>query len=243
MGVLIRRLEGRRDEVPRGGEDDVDGDDGVQNGASIAARARDTLTLVEYTVVAKPEPELLDDVASLHHGALSYRSFITDFGPRFLTVLYRGLLSRGDGFLLVATEDGSLVGFILACTDSTRLLSAVLGSPFEVASIILPALVRSPRRLTKLIQTLRYGSRRRVPIPAELLVIAVVPERRSTGVGRRLLTELRAEFRARGIDAYKVTVHEQMADANHFYSENGLHMAGQFRLYGVPWNLYVDRLT
>lgn len=198
---------------------------------------------MDYTVVVAPERELLLDVVSLHHAALSYRSFITAFGPRFLTVLYRGLLRRGDGFLVVATEDGALVGFILACTDSTRLLSAVVRSPFQVASIILPALLRSPRLLTKLVETLRYGGRLHVPIPAELLVIAVVPERRSSGIGRQLLTTLRAELRARGIDAYKVTVHEQMAEANRFYADNGLAMVGGFRLYGVRWNLYVDRLT
>jgi len=54
--------------------------------------------------------------------------------------------------------------------------------------------------------------------------------------------ELRNELRARGIDAYKVTVHEEMSDANRFYAENGLRLAGGFRLYGVRWNVYVDQL-
>lgn len=198
---------------------------------------------MDYAVVVAPEPELLHDVVWLHHTALSYRSFITAFGPRFLTVLYRELLRRDNGFLVVATEDGALVGFILACPDSTRLLSAVVRSPFQVGSIIVPALLRSPRLLTKLIETLRYGGRLRVPIRSELLVIAVVPGRRSAGIGRQLLTTLRAELRTRGIDAYKVTVHEQMADANRFYADNGLAMVDGFRLYGVRWNLYVDRLT
>ena len=198
---------------------------------------------MEYAVVAAPDPELLRDAVFLHHEALSYRSFITAFGPRFLALLYRGLLRRGDGFLVVATEAGSLVGFILACTDSARLLSAVARSPLEVASVIVPALVRHPRLLTKLVQTLGYASRQSITVPAELLVIAVVPERRSSGIGRRLLAELRTELRARGIDAYKVTVHEEMAGANRFYAENGLRLAGGFRLYGVHWNLYVDQLT
>lgn len=197
---------------------------------------------MDYAVVVAPEPELLHDVVSLHHAALSYRSFITAFGPRFLTVLYRGLLRRGDGFLVVATEDGALIGFILACTDSTRLLSTVARSPFEVVSIIVPAVLRDPRLLTRLVETLRYGKRLHAPVPAELLVIAVVPGRRSSGIGRQLLATFRAELRRRGIDAYTVTVHEQMAEANRFYAANGLVMVEGFRLYGVRWNRYVDRV-
>jgi len=199
--------------------------------------------LVEYAVVTTPDPQLLRDAVSLHHDALSHRSFITAFGPRFLALLYRGLLRRGEGFLVVATDEGSLVGFILACTDSARLMSAVAESPLEVASIIVPALFRHPRLITKLLQTIRYGSHQGVSVPAELLVIAVVIERRSSGIGRRLLAELRTELRARDIGGYKVSVHEEMAGANRFYAENGLRLARRFRLYGVRWNLYLDQLA
>ena len=198
---------------------------------------------MDYRVVTVPGPQLLRDAVSLHHEALSHRSFITAFGPRFLTLLYLGLLRRGDGFLVVATEREQLVGFILASTDSSRLMSAVARSPLRLATTILPVLVRHPPLVAKLVQTLAYGRRRRDAVPAELLVIAVAPERRSSGIGRRLVAQLRSELRGRGIDAYRVTVHADMAGANHFYAENGLRLSGDFRLYGVSWNVYVDHLT
>ena len=70
----------------------------------------------------------------------------------------------------------------------------------------------------------------------------MIPGRRSSGIGRQLLATFRAELRRRGIDTYTVTVHEQMAEANRFYAANGLVMVEGFRLYGVRWNRYVDRV-
>lgn len=198
---------------------------------------------MEYAILESPDPEVLREAARLHIGSLSERSFITAFGEPFLVQLYTGLVERRIGFLVVARDDGGLAGFVLACLDSGRLMSLVAGSPLTFARIVAPTLLRRPWLVAKVVETAFYGRRERSDVAAELLVIAVEPAHRSAGVGRRLLSALRAELRSRGIMAYKVTVHDEMATANRFYVENGLRWSGSFRLYGVRWNLYLDDLA
>jgi len=195
---------------------------------------------MEYMIIRAADPRLLRQAAALHHDTLSDRSFITALGERFLLRLYEGLLERDLGFLVVARDGERLRGFILACTDSGRLLSVVARAPIAFAASIIPALVRRPWSVGRLVETALYGRRERSRVAAELLVIAVDAEVRSIGIGRRLLTELRRELAARGISTYRVTVHEAMADANRFYAANGLRLSTTFRLYGVRSNLYVD---
>lgn len=197
---------------------------------------------MDYAILAAPDPELLSAAARLHLAALSDRSFITLFGERFLKEIYRGLIERRIGFLVIARDTAGLAGFVLACTESARLMSVVTGSPLMFARLMAARVIRHPRSFRKVLETAFYGRRERSVLTAELLVIAVEPRYRSTGVGRALLGELRAELRSRGVAGYKVTVHAEMIAANRFYVENGLRLAGSFRLYGVRWNLYADEL-
>lgn len=192
-------------------------------------------------VVRGPDP-LVAQAVRLHIEALSYRSFLTSLGEGFLRRLYDGLLAGGDAFLVAATEADRLVGFILAVTDSRRLFSFVLRHPLRFGPSVARALLRRPWLLRKVLETLAYPRREGASVPAELVVIAVDADRRSSGIGRELLAGLHRELAARGVDAYKVTVHAAMRDSNRFYLTNGFTLDRTFELYGVPWNLYLRRL-
>ena len=197
---------------------------------------------MQYSILREPDRELLRQAVRLHHEALSYRSFITSFGEEFLLRVYEGILEMGLGFLVIAKEGPTLAGFILACTDSARLMSVVARRPLRFAPIMVARFLRRPDTLPKLLQTLLYSKREGSDVAAELVVIAVSAQLRSAGIGKRMLCALDGEFLVRGIDTYKVTVHEEMAASNRFYVQNGMTLDRTFEMYGVTWNLYVQRI-
>lgn len=198
---------------------------------------------VEYAVQDQFDPDLVRQAVDLHSGALSHRSFITSFGKRFLYELYTSLLEQHLAFLVTAREGARLEGFILACSRSSRLMSAVTSRPLRFLPIIVPQLLRRPRLILKTIQTLFYSSREGTDVEAELVVIAVSEGERSRGVGTALVRVLEDSFRARGIGRYKVTVHTEMSRSNNFYLRRGMTVHNTFELYGVSWNLYLQDLA
>ncbi len=195
---------------------------------------------LEYSIVRAPDPGLIRQAVRLHRSSLD-RGFLTSLGEPFLQALYEELLRHELAFLVVAREGDPLRGFILASTDSTRMLSVVLRSPHRFVWSVLAAIVRRPQTVARLVETLSYGPKT-AGVPAELIAIAVQPGLRSLGIGARLLAALDAEVFSRGVRAYKVTVHRDMTDADRFYRRNGFHLATTFRLYGLGWNLYVREL-
>lgn len=196
---------------------------------------------MEYEVIGSPEPRLLRQLVSLHIEALGDGSTLTRFGEQVLATIYRALAGSGIGFLVLAREDARVAGFVFACTDRDRLLRTVVArEPAQLIASTIRAVLRDPRLVRKVFETALYERRVRLPARAELLVIAVARERRSRGIGARLLGVLREELARRGVSEYAVTVHSAMEDANRFYLENGLRLDRRFRMYGVEWNAYLD---
>ncbi len=198
---------------------------------------------MEYSIVRAPEDVFLPEAVRLHHEALSYRSTITAFGERFLSELYRALLADGLGFMIVAHDGRRLCGFVLGCSDSRRMMSVVPRRWRTFTRIVVPVLVRRPRLIGRLAQTMLYSRKEATDVVAELVVIAVVDTMRSQGLGKQMLAVLEGEFARRGITRYKVTVHEAMEASNRFYLQNGMQLASQFRMYGVRWNLYERQIA
>jgi ribosomal protein S18 acetylase RimI-like enzyme len=198
---------------------------------------------MDYTVVRESSSPLVPQAVRLHYDALSYRSTITALGERFLAELYRGLIDDGDGFIVVAHEGDRLCGFILGVVDSSRLLSVVPRRWRRFLPVMVPALLARPQLWPRMIETLFYAKKEGVDVRAELMVIAVIEDRRGGGIGKRMLAELEREFAARGVERYKVTVHQAMSASNRFYTQNGMQLSSTFDMYGVPWNLYVQQVT
>lgn len=181
---------------------------------------------------------MVGQAVALHGGSLG-QSFVATLGESFLRSLYEELLHRGMAFLVTASDDGGLRGFILGSADSSRMMSVILRSPWRFLPTVLWAIVRRPGLIGRVLETLSYAHKTQTDEHAELIAIVVDPAVRSRGVGRRMLRMLHEELAARGVRRYKVTVHRSMIDANRFYAQNGFSLRRTFDLYGVPWNLYV----
>ena len=81
-----------------------------------------------------------------------------------------------------------------------------------------------------------------VPDP-ELLSLAVASEWRGQGVADRLYERLLAEFRASGVDAFRIIVGEALAPAHRFYQRMGAVAAGEVQVHdGERSAVYVHRL-
>lgn len=186
----------------------------------------------------------IQEAVALHYDALSYRSFITFFGKSFLEKLYIVLIEENNGFLVVASdENNSLEGFILASVDSNSMIKIILKKFYFFLPPIFVGVLRKPSVISKLIETLFYSKKENLDIRAELVVIATQTNIRSKGLGSKLIQYLNTEFLNRNINAYKVTVHNEMAKSNNFYIKNSMILSNQFTLYGHLWNVYTHSLN
>jgi len=57
------------------------------------------------------------EVAKIHKECLT-KSFLATLGEKFLTVLYKALIEYRRGILLVAEDDGKIIGFVSEITDT-----------------------------------------------------------------------------------------------------------------------------
>jgi len=178
-------------------------------------------------------------IAEIHAQALA-GDFLPSLGVPFLTELYRAILGLRLGFGFVTGVDDWITGFVIASEDTSTLFRKVmLRRAVPLGLHMLPAVVRRPTLLRNIIETFTYPEQEGgVPIPAELVVIAVDASRRGHGEGAQLCAALDAEFRRRGITCYKVTVNQGNEGANRFYTRHGFELAYSFTLYKRSWNLY-----
>ena len=114
----------------------------------------------------------------------------------------------------------TIVGFIAGAEDTSRfykefLRHHFLGALFRLA----PALLR-PRTWKKVIETLRYGSQTSTSC-AELLSMAVAPEGRGRGVGRRLVGALLRSASEAGVEKMRVVVGSDNQAAISLYRSAG----------------------
>jgi ribosomal protein S18 acetylase RimI-like enzyme len=181
----------------------------------------------------------LSEVARLHVSALA-GDFLPSLGERFLVVFYRDALrSRLAAGFVNLNGRGTVSGFVLGSLDASALFRRVaFRSAISLGWAALPALLKRPVLLVKVAETFLYPSKESAEEKAELLVIAVDASHRSQGLGAALVQSLEVYFRARGVQAYKVTVLRSNPGANRFYQRMGFQLGGQFRLYRKDWNLY-----
>jgi ribosomal protein S18 acetylase RimI-like enzyme len=207
----------------------------------------------------------IPEVARVHSLALA-GDFLPSLGELFLRVFYRTVIDNNLGFGFVAIEDeprGELAkyssgvrGFILGSYNTSDLFRKVIRrSAFQLGFSAIPAVLRHPKLIFKALETFSYPGREGVvEEKTELLVIAIDQNHRGAGLGKKLVNALNQAFLdSRGneskgegnlprVSSYKLTVLESNQNANAFYLALGFKKAGQFRLYGQNWNVYIFRL-
>ena len=167
-------------------------------------------------------------VARLHVEAIR-DGFLSGLGPRFLARLYRRMVLDPRSFVLVAEEDGVVVGQAGATEDVSRLYRQFLLHDALVAGIIAaPRLVGQWRSV---LETLRYPSDHEALPPAELLSVAVAAPFRGRGVGRALVTGVNEELVRRGVSDARVVVAATNESALRMYTSAGFRPVARIQVH------------
>jgi glycosyltransferase involved in cell wall biosynthesis/ribosomal protein S18 acetylase RimI-like enzyme len=184
-------------------------------------------------------PDDAPALASIHRRALP-DAFLSSLGERFLRRLYRALATDKKAIALVAEDAEGVVGFATGVVSVRRFYRRFFlrhGLPAVFA--VVPRLAR-PSLARRLRETATYPQRAGSMPDAELLSIAVAPERASRGVGRVLAEATIAGLAERGATEVKVVVSADNEGANRFYARVGFQpLAGIAVHDGAMSNVWV----
>jgi ribosomal protein S18 acetylase RimI-like enzyme len=191
------------------------------------------MALPEIRLLAAAEaPEAFADLARLHAEEIS-SGFLTSLGTGLLARLYGAIGRSPDAFILTASANQHIVGFLCASTDTRRVYRYVLVHAWRH---LLPALARhllSWRTLRRCWETLRYPARSPVPdLPgAEILNFCVTQKLQRSGVGRALFSAMEGEYRRRGVRCIRIVTGANQLSAIRFYEKLGAEPVGTIEVH------------
>lgn len=166
--------------------------------------------------------------ARLHAGEIS-EGFLSSLGPRFLTLLYRRIVVWPRSFLVVAEDDGVVVGHAAATEDVGGLYRQFLLRDGVIAGVLAaPNLLGQWRAV---LETARYPSSHDDLPAAELLAVAVDAGSRGRGVGRALVLAANEELGRRGVADARVVVAASNAPALGLYRSSGFRPATTIEIH------------
>ncbi|MHA2217786.1 MAG: GNAT family N-acetyltransferase [Candidatus Hodarchaeales archaeon] len=197
---------------------------------------------MDYQVLEKYNESLCLEAARLHKEYLSYRSFLTSFGLKFIREIYKDVLEGKQGLIIACKNGEHLRGFVLGCFNTGSMFKVIKKKFLKYLFIVVPFVLKNPVIFIRILETLFYVKKENCPAGAELIVMIVNSQYRSQGIGNKFITLLEAEFAKKNIYHYKVTVHNDMERSNDFYRKNGFALYQQFNMYGVLWNLYTKKI-
>jgi ribosomal protein S18 acetylase RimI-like enzyme len=168
--------------------------------------------------------------AGLHAQRIT-EGFLPTLGAPFLARLYRRIVRDPGSFLVVAVEDGSVVG-MCACTEDL----GALYRAFVVRDGVVAGLRSAPRilrSLPRVIETLRYpGAEDAADLPeAEVLAVAVDASCSGRGIGRAVVEAALAEFDRRRTPAVKVVAGGDNDAALGLYRATGFSDAARLEVH------------
>ena len=171
-------------------------------------------------------------VAQLHASSID-QGFLSSLGPSFLSLLYEAIDANESSVLLIATQNGRVVGFVTGAEEMASIYRQLLRRWPRLFMALLPAMV-SPRKLSKIAEIVLMGSKAKpeLDLPnAELLSIAVEQSQRGRGYAHSLFQDLVGHFRQRSMFAFRIVVGEQLTIAHRFYKRMGAEPVGRVEVH------------
>ena len=199
-------------------------------------------------IVFKSENITLAEIASvatLHKNAIKL-GFLSSLGERFLQQMYL-VISRGKAsFLVLALDEGQVVGFVSAA-HSKGLIWGVLFKKcfFPLIFVLLPKIF-SISNIKKIIDILAYSfhpsEKKDSGLSEELLSLAVDEKYCGQGIARGLFEQLTRLFQEQGVRKFKIVVGEALIPAQRFYEKMGAQRHGKLELHRgeISWVYIYD---
>ena len=168
-------------------------------------------------------------------------AFLTSLGQHFVARLFAQTIRSPHGFGFVAVED-KVIGFVVGTTSTTRLYRDVLTRGFvPLAVALLGHLLRHPRIVIKLLETLRYPAMmQEQPGESESISRGVRVDWRGKGVGSLLWKAVTGEAGRRGATHIITTVDKAHDVVNAWHRERDHELVRTIVLYGR--SMYVYRI-
>jgi ribosomal protein S18 acetylase RimI-like enzyme len=168
--------------------------------------------------------------------------FLTFMGRGFLKQMYRSYITHAQSDILVATEQGKVLGFLAYSSDLSGLYKHMIKKrliPFAWYS--LGAFLRKPKVFFRLIRAfLKPGESEREEGYMEITSIGVSPEAKNRGLGSALIEDLkkRVDFSQCAYITLETDAVNNEA-ANAFYQKNGFTLARSYETHeGRKMNEY-----
>jgi glycosyltransferase involved in cell wall biosynthesis/ribosomal protein S18 acetylase RimI-like enzyme len=175
------------------------------NGASITVRTA--------------RPQDASAIAELHRQMIG-SGFLASLGTGFLTVLYQGMMAAPQSRVLVGEGDGVVRGFVAGVANTDAFFAWFLRNR-ALPAIWHSLLALSPRAISKVLETWRYGNQGHEGVPAELLALAIAPSARGRGLGTDLVAALLDWAGGEDIDAMRVVLGADNEAARRLYAKCG----------------------
>lgn len=153
-------------------------------------------------MIIEMKPEHVRQVAKLHYQYIN--SLLRDLGERMCRVFYENALKSDNNFGFVYIEASSVLGFVFATKDNSKLFNSI-----KVRIEIIRSLLKKPFLILSIFSHLRNH----FAPSAERLYAAVDMSCRQKGIALKLFISLNQEFKKRG-----VTYFEDSVDASNMNS-------------------------
>lgn len=180
-----------------------------------------------YEIVIKENPSydktVINQIVDIHMKTFT-GFFLTFLGKGFLKQLYKGFSSHDHSGLLVAGQNGSVVGFLAYSENLSAFYRYLIKKslvPFAWYS--LGAAIRKPSAMVRLVRAfLKPGESKREEEYIELSSIGVLPQMKGHHIGSRLIDELKGKYDSSRFSYIKLETDAVDNDGvNAFYVKNG----------------------
>ncbi len=154
--------------------------------------------------------------------------FLSTLGPSFLKAYYKAfLLMKDDAIIIVAKQEGKVVGFAAVMFESIGAMKKIVASsPLTFSFVFLKIALGNPKGFLGLVNRVLNGKGLQIAGP-ELLSIATSEQVR--GLGSNLLKQTEEIVASKGYNNISLTTDfEDNARAIRFYEKNGYEEVGKF---------------
>ncbi len=171
-------------------------------------------------------------VACLHQRALN-ESFLGSLSAELLRLIYESLVESDQGLLLVAEEEGKVVGFVSGAVKTGDFYKFFLKRNSLKAALSLLSVLFRKGTVKKIAETVKYSRKHPdLSMPeAELLSMAVVEEYRGRKLAGELFEAFAEQFARKGARTFKIVAGNKLARANGFYHKMGCRKTGEIEVH------------
>lgn len=166
--------------------------------------------------------------------------FLPSLGQSFLHLLYSNLLADDNVYIWIEDSNDQVHGFIAGSKNFNSVFkNVIIKNLIKYTVILIPQVLRNPKLVKNIFETLFYPKREGVDKPkAELIIIAILKKYRRKGLGKSLVLALEKDFMFHKVKQYKVSMNAKNLVANSFYLSLGFTKSHDFYLYNQKVSLF-----